>query len=64
MSAAAVSAGCCAEWEAGAVTEHMEGALDAGERLRWDVHLAICPRCARLLAEMNAVRRLLGSLRE
>ena len=58
----AIATSCCQQWEAGAVTDHIEHALAPGERRRWDAHLDGCPRCARLLAEMRAVIRLLGTL--
>jgi anti-sigma factor RsiW len=43
------------------VTDYLEGALPAGERARFEAHLAECDGCAGYLEDM---RRLVGSLRE
>jgi anti-sigma factor RsiW len=43
------------------VTEYLEGALPAGERARFEAHLAECDGCAGYLDDM---RRLVGALHE
>ena len=66
MSAAALTSAApvsCREFADGLVTEHMEDALDVHGRQRVHEHLAGCPDCRRLLDEMTAVVRLLGTLR-
>ncbi len=64
MSVATLASTCCHEWETGAVTDHVENALSPDERRRWDDHLAGCAPCTKVLNEMRAVIRLLGTLRD
>jgi anti-sigma factor RsiW len=40
------------------VTDYFEDALDAGERARFEAHLAECPGCRAYLAQMRATLRL------
>jgi anti-sigma factor RsiW len=42
------------------VTDYLDGALDAAERVRFDAHLAECPHCRAYLAEMRTTIRLAG----
>ena len=39
---------------------YLLGALDVNERLAYEAHLAICPRCRAGLAEISSVPPLLG----
>jgi Putative zinc-finger len=43
---------------------YLLGALDAGERLAYEAHLAVCPRCRAGLAEISAIPPLLAGLDE
>jgi Putative zinc-finger len=43
---------------------YLLGALDAGERLAYEAHLAICRRCRTSLAEISAIPPLLAGLDE
>ena len=43
---------------------YLLGALDAGERLAYGAHLAICRRCRAGLAEISAIPPLLAGLDE
>ena len=43
------------------VTEYLEGSLPAGERIRFEAHLAECDGCAGYLEDM---RRLVDTLHE
>jgi anti-sigma factor RsiW len=40
------------------VTDYLEGALDAGERARFEEHLAECAGCRAYLAQMRSTLRL------
>ena len=42
------------------VTEYLENRLDAGERDRFEQHLAVCPGCARYLDQIRASTQVLG----
>jgi anti-sigma factor RsiW len=44
------------------VTDYLEGALSAGERRRFEHHLAGCPHCTEYLAQMRETIRLTGRL--
>ena len=45
------------------ITEYLEGALDAGDRRRFERHLSECPGCRNYLEQMRATIRLAGGLR-
>jgi anti-sigma factor RsiW len=40
------------------VTDYLEGALDAGDRARFEEHLADCAGCRAYLAQMRSTLRL------
>jgi anti-sigma factor RsiW len=44
------------------VTDYLEGALSAGQRRRFEAHLANCPHCTEYLAQMRATISLTGAL--
>ncbi|HXI33748.1 MAG TPA: zf-HC2 domain-containing protein [Gemmatimonadales bacterium] len=44
------------------VTEYLEGTLSAGERARFDAHLATCPHCSIYLEQMRRTIAALGHL--
>jgi anti-sigma factor RsiW len=44
------------------VTDYLEGALPPADRLRFDVHVAVCSGCRAYLGEMRATIRLAGRL--
>ena len=44
------------------VTDYLEGALPAADRLRLEAHLAGCPHCTEYLAQMRETIRLAGRL--
>ena len=46
------------------VTEYLEGALPAAERMRFEAHLAECEGCTTYLEHMQQTIRLLGCLSE
>jgi predicted anti-sigma-YlaC factor YlaD len=46
------------------VTDYLEGAMPAGERLRFEEHLVICPGCTNYLEQMRQTIRVVGSLGE
>lgn len=46
------------------VTDYLEGALPAAERLRFEAHLAICTGCRHYLEQMRQTISLLGQLTE
>lgn len=46
------------------VTDYLEGALDARERERFELHLVYCPGCAFHLDQMRETIRLTGHLTE
>ena len=46
------------------VTDYLEGALPAGERARFDRHIAGCPHCTTYLEQMRITIRTLGRLPE
>ncbi len=46
------------------VTEYLEGALPAGDRQRFEEHLALCPGCETYLGQMRQTVALLGQVTE
>jgi anti-sigma factor RsiW len=46
------------------VTAYLEGALAAGDRLRFEQHLVACEGCTAYLVQMRETIRLTGTLRE
>lgn len=46
------------------VTDYLEGALEDGERVRLESHLAGCDGCTAYLEEMRTMIRLTGMLTE
>ena len=44
------------------VTAYFEGALDAGDRQRFDAHLEICAGCRTYVEQMRETARLTGRL--
>jgi anti-sigma factor RsiW len=44
------------------LSEYVDGELDAAERAALDVHLQLCPACARTVAELRAVLERAGEL--
>jgi anti-sigma factor RsiW len=46
------------------VTDYLEGALPAGDRARFDRHIAGCPHCTTYLEQMQITIRTLGRLPE
>jgi anti-sigma factor RsiW len=46
------------------VTDHLEGRLPPGERLRFDAHLAGCDGCRAYLEQMRGLLAAAGRLRE
>ncbi len=44
------------------LSEYVDGELDAAERAALDVHLQVCPACARTLTELRAVLERAGEL--
>jgi anti-sigma factor RsiW len=44
------------------VTDYLEGALEAGSRLRFEEHLAECEGCETYLEQMRQTLRLLGRI--
>jgi anti-sigma factor RsiW len=42
------------------ITDYFEGALDAGERDRFEAHLTVCPGCESYLEQMRATLHLAG----
>ncbi|HEX2036305.1 MAG TPA: zf-HC2 domain-containing protein [Chloroflexota bacterium] len=46
------------------VTEYLEGVLPAGERTRFEAHLADCPGCRNYLQQMRRTIDTLGRLSE
>ncbi len=42
------------------VTDYLEGALSAGERRRFEHHLAVCEHCTEYLAQIRETIRLTG----
>jgi anti-sigma factor RsiW len=44
------------------VTAYLEGALEEGERARFDAHIADCPHCTAYLEQMRDTIRLTGEL--
>jgi anti-sigma factor RsiW len=46
------------------VTDYLDGSMTAGERLRFEEHLAICPGCDAYVDQMRETIRLSGMLRE
>ena len=46
------------------VTDYLDGALSADERLAFERHIAICPPCRGYLDELRRTIDVAGSLRE
>jgi anti-sigma factor RsiW len=46
------------------VTEYLENALSAGERARFEYHLADCPDCSVFLEQMRRTIQVVGHLSE
>ena len=46
------------------VTDYLEGALSAGERRRFELHLHSCVVCPRYVDQLRTTVRVLGRLRE
>jgi anti-sigma factor RsiW len=46
------------------VTDYVEGALPASDRLAFEQHISICPPCRAYFTQMRTVVRVAGSLRE
>ena len=46
------------------ITDHLEDALSADDRARFDRHLATCPRCRAYLDQMRLTIALTGQLSE
>lgn len=46
------------------VTEYLEGAMPAEDRLRFEEHLVGCPGCTAYVEQMRDTVRLTGALRE
>ncbi len=44
------------------VSDYLEGALDAGDRARFEAHLTACDGCSAYLDQMRGTLRLAGSL--
>lgn len=44
------------------VTEYLEGAMPAADRMAFDRHIAVCPECRRYLEQMRQVVETLGRL--
>jgi anti-sigma factor RsiW len=49
---------------AGLVTDYLEGALPARDRMRFEEHVATCRHCAAHVAQMRTTIRIVGKLRE
>ena len=46
------------------ITDYLEDALPAAERLRFEQHLAVCDGCTAYLDQMRQLNRLTGGLAE
>ena len=46
------------------ITDYLEGALSAGDRLRFEEHVAGCEACSAYLGQLRATTRVLTRLRE
>jgi anti-sigma factor RsiW len=44
------------------VTDYLEGAMPPWERLRFELHLAMCPACRRYIQQMKQTIATLGEL--
>jgi anti-sigma factor RsiW len=44
------------------MTAYLEGGLSAGDRARFEAHIAGCDGCAAYLAQMRMTRRVVGKL--
>lgn len=42
-------------------SQAMDRTLSLGELLPWQLHLAMCPTCARYRRQLHAMRRILGA---
>jgi exonuclease VII small subunit len=46
------------------VTEYLEGKLSLGQRLRFEMHIALCRHCRAYLRQMEQTVQILGKLPE
>ena len=46
------------------VTDYLEDGLEAGERLAFERHVAICPPCRGYLSQLRRISNTAGALRE
>jgi anti-sigma factor RsiW len=46
------------------VTDYLEGAMEPGERIRFEKHIVFCDGCAVYVEQMRDTIRLAGTLRE
>jgi predicted anti-sigma-YlaC factor YlaD len=46
------------------VTEYLEGQLSLGQRLRFEMHIAMCGHCRAYLRQMKHTVQILGKLPE
>jgi len=46
------------------VTDYLEGTLKLGDRMRFRMHLALCPPCREYLRQMELTVGSVGELRE
>ena len=44
------------------VTDYLEGAMPLRDRIRFDLHLAVCPECRRYVEQMKQTVATLGHL--
>jgi len=42
------------------VTDYLEGAMPLRDRVRFDLHVAVCPECRRYLEQMKQTVRVVG----
>ena len=42
------------------VTDYLEGTMPLSDRVRFDLHLAVCPECRRFLEQMKQTIAALG----
>ena len=44
------------------VTDYLEGAMSLQDRIRFDLHLAVCPECRRYVEQMKQTVATLGEV--
>lgn len=44
------------------VTDYLEGRLSLWQRLKFELHVGMCPHCRRFLKQMRQTREVLGHL--